>query len=792
MLWHSSRRFLLRHPAQCALALLGIAAGISVITGILLLRGALADSLDAAGEALAGSDGLRIVAPTAMDEDAYARLARLDGAPDMLPLIRVQVRVNDRPLQILGVDAAAVPELRGIMGREDAVILTAATARNLALTPGDAFSTSYRGRPLELEVAAVAPMQRAFDGHILMDIAAAQVHFGRPGVIDELWAPAAGADWLAHQLPEGWIMQMAEDRRAAAERLTRGMRANLLALSGLALAVGLFVAYSVLSFLYVQRKRAFGVLRAVGVAPGQLAGLIAREALLFGALGGLLGICAGTWLAQRLLWLVRDPVVEIYRAVPATTTQGGFGLYAAILLLSLAAALAAAVPVIRETLRLPPLRWLRFSPPRAAGFRMKSIGGVATLAAGGILCIAFSNTLIPAQIGLFLLLAAFALAIPAAGVFLLGRLARISGSRALALLAAGAQRVRPALAALGLAIAVTAGIGMMVSGFRAGVDDWISRLLRADAYLTLQQGVIDGAAVARVDALPGVAAVSSARRIRLADGRNMVAYDLPEAAWGGFEWLERREGARGAFLEGRAAAVTEPFARRHELSLGDTVTVPAPGRMLTLPVVGIFRDYSTDRGFIAVDGAFYREHWRDEVRDNLGLYFTPDGDPAAIEAYFSDRAPRLTSAGQLREQTLAIFDNTFRVTQAMQALVGLIALIALISSLLALALERARDYATLRALGMTRLRLGLLVIAQTTGLALVAAVLAVPAAVLLHWALAAVIQPRAFGWTVPLTWPLGALALTVISALLAGFLAGLYPAWRIARQPPGRALREAV
>lgn len=792
MLWHSSRRFLLRHPAQCLLALTGITAGIAVVTGVLLLRGVLSDSLDAAGEALAGHDGLRVVAPAAMDENEYARLARLDGAPDMLPLIRVPVRVDGQSLQILGVDAVAVPGLGSLLGREDAVVAPAETARRLALEAGAFFHPQYRRSALNLKIDAVIPMQRGFDGHVLMDIAAAQARFGRVGTIDELWVPAGGADWLARHLPEGWIIQAAWDRRAAADRLTRGMRANLLAMSALVLAVGLFVAYSVLNFLFVQRKRGFGVLRAVGVLPGQLAGLISREALLLGALGSLLGIWAGTWLADGLLSLVRDPVAEIYRVAPASTVRGGFGLYAGIVLAGIAAALAAAAPVVREAARLPPIHWLRSAPPpgaRVLGFNGRPGGVPVVLAAAGIACIVTTETLIAAQSGLFLLLAAFALVVPAAGIYSLRILARAFDSRALALLLAGAQRIRPALAALGLAVAVTAGIGMMITGFRAGVDDWISRLLRADAYLTLQQGVIDGEVVNSVQALPGIEAVSAARRVRLADSREMVAYDLPEAAWGGFEWTARRDGLRREFLAGLAVAVTEPFARRHGIAVGDDVTLPAPGATLQLPVAGVFRDYSTDQGFIAVDGALYRRHWGDDTRDNLGLYFADGGAAEAVEKLFADRAPRLTPAVEVRTQTLAVFDRTFRITRAMQVLVGLIAVVALVSSLLALALERGRDYATLRTLGMTRLRLGGLVILQTTGLAMIAALLAVPAALLIHWMLSGVIQPRAFGWTVPVTWALGVLPFTVMWTLATGFLAGLYPAWRIARQAPGRALR---
>ncbi|MDZ7791962.1 MAG: ABC transporter permease [Xanthomonadales bacterium] len=143
----------------------------------------------------------------------------------------------------------------------------------------------------------------------------------------------------------------------------------------------------------------------------------------------------------------------------------------------------------------------------------------------------------------------------------------------------------------------------------------------------------------------------------------------------------------------------------------------------------------------------------------------------------------------MRETTLAVFDRTFRISWALAALVAVIAVIALVSALLALGLERRRDYATLRALGLTRGQLHALVVCQTGGLALAAALVAVPLAIAIHMGLSLVIQPRAFGWSLPLSWPLAPLATMLPLALGCGLLAGLYPAWRIGRRQPAVELK---
>jgi len=358
---------------------------------------------------------------------------------------------------------------------------------------------------------------------------------------------------------------------------------------------------------------------------------------------------------------------------------------------------------------------------------------------------------------------------------------------------AGQKRIRPALVALSLALALAAGLAMMVLGFRAAVDDWIDRLLRADSYVTASQGSLEAATVERIAELPGIDETSSARRVTIDDGRQLVAYDLPARAWRGFEWLAGDpQFAFETFRAGEAVVISEPLARRDRLGIGDTVRLNTPGGSRRLPVSGIYRDYASERGSIALHAPLYRRLYDDASRDSIGLYYADAGlDEAALLERLQAIDPdlQLTRRETVRNRTLAVFDRTFRISWALAALVAVIAVIALISALLAMGLERRRDYATLRALGLTRGRLHALVVCQTAGLALAAALVAIPLAIAIHLGLSLVIQPRAFGWSLPLTWPLAPLAVMLPLALLSGLAAGLYPAWRIGRRDPAPELK---
>jgi putative ABC transport system permease protein len=119
-----------------------------------------------------------------------------------------------------------------------------------------------------------------------------------------------------------------------------------------------------------------------------------------------------------------------------------------------------------------------------------------------------------------------------------------------------------------------------------------------------------------------------------------------------------------------------------------------------------------------------------------------------------------------------------------------VAFIGILSALMALQLERGREFAMLRANGLTRRQLWGLVLSQTSLVGLTAGLLALPVGLVLALVLVFVINRRSFGWTLDLALDPALFGQALLVALLAALLAGLYPAWRMARTNPALALRE--
>ena len=64
--------------------------------------------------------------------------------------------------------------------------------------------------------------------------------------------------------------------------------------------------------------------------------------------------------------------------------------------------------------------------------------------------------------------------------------------------------------------------------------------------------------------------------------------------------------------EGKGTIISDAFQANHQLKLGDVIELPTPSGILSLPVVGIIRDYSDMQGALFID--------RERVRQELEGY----------------------------------------------------------------------------------------------------------------------------------------------------------------------------
>lgn len=840
LLVRSSVRFYGRHGWQALLTLAGIILGVAVVIAVDLANASARRAFDLSQEALAGRTTHRINGgPSGIPESVFTDLRTGLGLQRSAPVVSDYVRVSGRSYTLLGIDPLSelvlgrhslgiegASDLPGLMDA-DTVLLATDLAATLQVAEGGELLLDHRGRLLRARVGAIFSQEDGAlsEGVILADIAVAQELLERVGTLDriDLVLDDDQAAALTEWLPAGLNLLESESRDQSLRRMTDNFHLNLTAMSLLALLVGGLLIYNTMTFSVLRRRQVWGICRTLGATGREILALILLEALVFALVGTVLGLGLGVVLAHGLVGLVLGTVDDLYFVLAVRefylapqSLLKGVGLGLGITLLSVL------VPAL-EAAKTPPASVLRRSHvERRARARVPValLAGMLMMALGWGLSVQDSHSVELGFVALALLTIGFCVLVPPVVAVVVSGIAVVAGTlfgplarMMLRGIEAGLSRTGLALAALSVAVAATVGMGIMVASFRTTLDTWLLQSLSGDIYISLPGPTSERPGVGlspewlqSLAQLPGVAAIERHRLVRVEAAFGPVqvlAVDGIESQPGSLAAAAARlplkaavAGASERLRAGEGVLVSEPLAFQRDIELGAEVTFEVEQGAVVLPVLGIFRDFRSPRGVIAMDRSLYRQLWNDDGVSGLALY--GDGSrsrPQLLDAVrkmaaLQPREVQIYSSAAIRERSMALFERTFAITAVLRLLTVLVAFIGIFGALTLVQLERMRELAVLRATGMTARQITLLVLGQTALMGLMAGLLALPLGLLMADVLIHVINLRAFGWTLTAVVPPRVLLEAMALALSAALLVGCYPAWRAGRVAPARLLRE--
>ena len=820
----ASARHYRQHPLQLLLTLLGIALGTAVIVAVGLATRAASVSFDRSLTALAGPMTHEIRSRDgALDEDLYRRLRVEQRLRRSVPLVRTRIEVSAQRVELIGIDPLALTggvgppagmadTLPDLLTQRGVVAAPTELAKRLNIELDVRRSVTIAGRQRSIVPVSVFEAQAGdwFSDAFLADIATVQDLTGRQGELDRVLLKLAPeqVEALQRWLPADTELRAIDDQRQTFDDMTRAFRTNLTAMSLLAVLVGAFLVYNAMAFGVVQRTTSFAILRMVGVTPGQLFRLLLSEALCLGVLGGLLGLAMGIALGQGLLVLVVRTVSDLYVTINAVRPDISVLQLLAAFSVSLVAVLVATLVPALSAARVAPVMLARESTPQdthRGGALL--LTGMALVGGCPLLISLSSGSLIGGFVALFLLIAGYSLlCAPAlrAVVQVFRRSAANPRWPLLTLALRGMHTALPraasAVVALTVAVSTTVGVSIMIGSFRTSVDTWLGHTLQGDLYVYIDAAGerLDPDWTALLAQQRGVERVATARNRALQlDGETLrvLIIDGDASSSRSFEIVDGpKNAAERVFSEGGGLLISEPLANRRGLAAGAELVLSTPKGPRTLPVLGVYRDYGNSYGAAVLPFEVYREAWDDLSVSSLALTLTPEADGDAlrdrIQALGAERQRDLTivSNRQIRERSLVIFDRTFIITDVLRVLVILVSFVGIVSALMALFLERRRDFAVLRATGVTPRQLQGMVLLQTTGFGALAGLLALPLGGAMSVLLIEVINRRSFGWSLTTHLDMSVALQAVALSMLAAALASIWPARRLA----GGDLREAL
>lgn len=822
----------IRHPLQRLLTLVGVMVAIAVVLAVDLANQSAQRAFDRSMLEVAGAATHQILGPAQGFPETVYRDLRLAGWSSMAPVVEGPLRLESgATVYLLGVDPLAEAPFRSTAaGFGDLPIQRLLTEPGTVLVPPGGplvFSEDDPEPRVRVQtnaggftITALHAEAAGTEARVwVSDMATAQVLLGRDGVLDRIdlaLETDAEVRLLEAFLPEDLDVVAVGSRDAAARELAQAFRINLLAMSLLALLVAAFLIYNTQTFSVLRRREVLVALRLLGAERGQIVSVVLLEALLIGLLGSILGVVLGIALAQMLVGQVVQTVSDHFFLVAVTSVEPRPLVWLATLFLGLGlsvlAALAPAWEAARES-RMGQVGRMGLEQRTRRVLRLLLLlGGVCVLVA--IFLVAWGiGGLVGGFIALFLLITGYLFALPWVLRGLLQGLGRRRGwaplpRLALRGLARSLTRSGPATVALTLSLAAAIGVSVLVGSFRVSVTEWLGQTLTSDLYVvpvspTAGRGGswLPGDWITTLESWPEVASVSTASTVDVvgSEGDLLQVFVLNPHP----DWLEHLpvQGRVPADLATRlqeqdAVLVTEGFASLQQVGVGDVLTLTTPSGRRPFTVAAIYRDYSSPQGMVLMHAARYYPGAIPGFAA-LGLRATSDdleAVTARLQAWLDAQpvAALITDPERVAEESLEIFDRTFAITHLLRLITLLVAFVAILSALIALQMERAREYAILRSTGVLPIDIVRLVLLQGGLLGAFAAVLAIPLGLVMGWVLIEVINREAFGWQMAVLLPVRPLLENLAIGLGAAVLASLYPAWRLVRMPVVPALRVSV
>lgn len=825
------------HPWRNASAVVAVMLGVALAFAVHLINASALAEFSSAVSSVNGQPDVELRARQgSLDDALLARVAAHPGVALASPVLEgpVQALAPDGErlgVKLMGVDALVVaglsPALMPVAGGDgtarrfdlfapDAVFLNAAAQQAFA---GQRTLQLQHGPLLRVAGRVNAPGAPL----LVMDVAAAQALMGRVGELNRidlrLASGARASEVLAAMdLPTNVIAQRPEQSGERVSNLSRAYRVNLTVLALVALFTGAFLVFSVLSLSVARRQPQFALLGVLGLSSRERLRLVLAESALLGLLGSALGVALGTALAALALRLLGGDLGGGYFSgvtPPLLWSPLAATVY---LLLGVVAALVGGWWPAQATARLAPALALKgLGAPLRPGARRHTLALALVLLAGAMAWAPpVAGIPLAAYVSVGLLLVGGIAALPLGVGWLLDRIAPHIARHALPVLAVErARRLREtaAVATSGVvaSLALSVALTVMVASFRDSVTHWLDAVLPAQLYVrSVGSGGGDGSHlparfVAAVAGVEGVARVDTLRAtpVQLAPERPAIALltrtlettpggtlslplvgnplPAPAAPEGErvvtvyvSEAMVDLYGARpGSWLPALAQAFAEPQVRGTRFF-----------------VAGVWRDYARQHGSVVMDRADFVRLTGDARVNDLALHLAEGADEntvrerirALAEAQGAAEAIEFASVGQIRANSLRIFDRSFAVTVWLQAVAIGIGLFGVAASFSAQVLARRREFGLLAHLGLTRSQiLGVValeglawtVLGALAGLALGLAV----SLVLVH-----VVNPQSFHWTMDLVLPwarlLALCAAVVVAGTLTAWLAGQAAAGR--------------
>ncbi len=754
-----SWQYVRKHLLRTVLTMAGIVLGVAVFVGMHTANQSVLSAFTKTVDRIAGATQLQITAgESGFDEEVLERVQALPNVRVAVPVIEAVVNLNLKSqgnILVLAVDMTGDRGLRDydleagddtviedplvFIAQPDSLMVTREFATANGLVSNSKITLAAMDGPRTFTVRGImksSGLTSAFGGNLaIMDIYAAQKVFGRGRKFDRIDLAATEGTalpelqrQLSAMLGAGFEVESPSARGKQFEALSSvyGMLANITSL--FALFIGMFIIYNSFAIAVTQRRSEIGIVRALGATRGQIQALFLTESAILGLIGASFGVLFGLLIASGISASLGNFLGEIYGVAQraAEVSSDPRLLLGALLMGVVTSVIAAWIPA-RAAAGVDPVQALqkgRYQQLTKGENRLRRQIASALFVIV-FFCLFFAQNRIIFYSGYFLTVIAGLLLVPTVALWLskairpaMKFLRPVEGTLAADSLIQSPRRTSGAVSALALSIALVISLGGMARASYNSINEWMRIALNPDMFLTATQNITDrsfrfpASFGDEIRSIPGIRRMQLVRNARLLYKGNpvmVVSVDIGNLVVESYLPSVAGDSATMYRLaaEGKGFLISDNFAQLYGVKYNELLSINTPNGTLTLPVAGIVRDYSDQKGTVLIDRKMFIRYWNDDTINIVRLYLEKNITVPEMRARIEEKLAGKTRLFILTNQDLKsyiikITDQWFGLTYIQLAVAVLVAILGIINTLTVSITDRRRELGVLQAVGALR------------------------------------------------------------------------------------------
>ncbi len=544
------------------------------------------------------------------------------------------------------------------------------------------------------------------------------------------------------------------------EFISESFTFNIKAFGFLSFFVGMFIVYTSVGMAYDQRILTVKILKTIGVQRALINLCLAGELFLIALFSGSLGALGGFLLAKELLPDINNTISTLYNSPVDSKIELSITWFLFSILIASLGTLLACSKAILKLDNLKPVELLNhgkmysrhkypifltialiFLTSASYYFSITSSIKIANFLFLGLI-IVIGCAIFPLFIKAFLSFATKKLPKRFALGFWILKDAERFGS----LLLTG-------YIAFFLALSINVGVHGMVNSFKSTFVNWLENRIFADYYINITNEL-------QLNEIKAVLKKYGGEIYPIIKNQGMYnespveIYGFKPTAIYEENWplLERTENAWEQIKNGEIIFVSEQLSLREKIELGDFLELELDNKKLNIQVGGIYADYGNSRAQVMMQFKLYKTFFLSQIPSTIAIKLYTNSRFSFLNELLSSSevmSEAIINPQQVREISLEIFNNTFKISFQLALITLLVASFTLYTNLISINKLRKKDLLPVYLLGFSVKQVIGLEIFKIFILTNLVSLLSIGMGLLITFILSEIINPNFFGWRIP-------------------------------------------